>query len=169
MKRAAWVVTLVVVALASAGSKLSRLSDDEYSEYRALRVFMNDDEQKQWLKLKTPEERKAWLEEHGLYQKFWSHDEEVRKQIVEGEVENGWSRDMVYMAWGPPFQKQRLTGREAERSELLVYRFEIDEDGVATPLYDSKRTNYKAVRQHQTEVYVDDDVVTSMVEKDRWE
>ena len=169
MRRSTWLGMVGLVALLNAGSKLSRLTDDEYAEYRALRVFMKDDEQKEWLKLKTGEERTAWLKEHGLYDKFWSLPEDVRKQVVEGDVENGWSREMVYMAWGAPFQKQRLTGRPASRSELLVYRFEIDRDGVATPLYNAKHASHKMVRQHQTEVYVDDDVITSMVEKDHWE
>jgi hypothetical protein len=162
-------LVLAVVALANVGSKISRLTDDEYAEYRALRVFMTEDEEKEWLKLKTGEERTAWLKDHKLYDKYWTLPEEQRKQILAGDVENGWSREMVYMAWGPPFQKQRLTGRPAGRSELLVYRFEIDKDGSATPLYNTKHTDYQAVRQHQTELYVDDDVVTEMVEKDKWE
>jgi hypothetical protein len=163
------VLLLALVALGTAGSKLSRLTDDEYSEYRALRVFMSEDEQKDFLKLKTGEERTAWLQEKGLYDKFWTHPEDVRKQIVEGDVELGWSREMVYMAWGAPFQKLRLTGRPYQRSEMLVYRFEIDKHGTATPMSDAKKTDYKAVDQHQIEVYVDDDVVTELVEKDQWE
>lgn len=64
--------------------------------------------------------------------------------------------------------KRRLTGREAARSELLVYRFQIDRKGIATPVV-GERIDYKAVGQHQSEVYVDDEIVTSIVEKDSWE
>jgi hypothetical protein len=88
--------------------------------------------------------------------------------VVNGEVEEGFTRQMVYMAWGAPFERNKLTGRPATRSELLIYRFEIDKNGVATPVVGT-RIDYQAVGQHQTELYVDDDVVTSMVEKDSFE
>jgi hypothetical protein len=159
---------LVLTVLAGAGSKISRLTDDEYAEYRALRVFLSDDDEKAWLKLKTGDERTQFLKDKGLYDKFWSLPEETRKAIVEGDVQLGWKGEMVYMAWGPPFKKMRLTGRDASRSELLIYRFEIDKNGVAQPLVGS-HTDYKAVRQHQTEVTLDDDVVTNLDEKDQWE
>jgi hypothetical protein len=162
------VLIFAVLALLTMGSKLNKLSEGEYAHYRALRVFMEEPERKAWLKLKTSEERDAWLKEHKLWDRFYSHPEDVRKQIVDGDVAIGWTRDMVYMAWGAPFQKQRLTGRPAARSELLVYRFEIDKDGTATPLVGA-RADYKAVDHHQTELVVDDDVVTEMVEKKDFE
>jgi hypothetical protein len=162
------VITLLSIALMTGGSKLSLLSDGEYAHYRALRVFMDEKDRKAWLKLKTTEERDQALKDAGLWDRFYSHPEEVRSMIVEGDVLVGWTRDMVYMAWGPPFERQRLTGREAARSELFVYRFELDKDGAATPLV-GKKLDYKAVGQHQIELVVDDDVVTEMKEKDRWE
>lgn len=161
-------VAVVLVALATGGSKLNRLSEAEYDHYRALRIFMNEDERKEWLKLKTTEERDQWLKDHKLWDKFYAHPTEIRQQIVDGLVEKGWTRDMVYMAWGAPFEKQRLTGRPAGRSELFMYRFEIDKNGVATPLV-GKHEDYQAVGQHQTELILDDDVVTEMVEKDHFE
>ncbi|MEQ1507967.1 MAG: hypothetical protein ABMB14_37410 [Myxococcota bacterium] len=163
-----WFVVSSLVPVPASASKLSRLTEAEYAHYRALRVFMDDDQRSEWLKLKTTEERDAWLHEHNLWDRFYSHPAEVRQQIVEGDVELGWSRDMVYMAWGPPFQKQRLTGREASRSELLVYRFELDKEGVASPLV-GKHADYQAVGSHQTELIMDDDVVAEMKEKDHFE
>lgn len=159
---------LLLIAMFTSGSKLSRLSEAEYAHYRALRVFMEEQDRKAWLKLKTTEERDQWLKDAGLWDKFYSYPPEMRAKIVEGDVKMGWSREMVYMAWGQPFEKMRLTGRDASRSELFVYRFEIDKDGVATPLV-GKRTDYKAVGQHQTELVLDDDFVVEMKEKDRWE
>jgi hypothetical protein len=160
---------LILGALAwlTAGSKLDRLTDAEYSHYRALRVYMDDGERKDYLKLKTTEERDQWLKDAGLWDKFYQHPEHIRQLIVEGDVQTGWTRDMVYMAWGAPFQKQRLTGRPAGRSELLVYRFEIDKDGVATPLV-GKKTDYKAVGHKQIELILDDDIVTEMEDKGDW-
>jgi hypothetical protein len=164
----AQLAAVVALACLSLAGKLDRLSDAEYDHYRALRVFMEEPDRKAWLKLDTAEERDAWLKEAGLWDKYYSLPEELRAKVINGEVGVGFTREMVYMAWGAPFQKQRLTGRDAARSELLVYRFEIDKDGVATPLV-GKRTDYKAVGQHQTEVYMDDDRVTEMVERDQWQ
>ena len=150
------------------GSKLGRLSDAEREHWRALRALMTEEQQKAWLKNKTEEERNAWLEEHDLWDTFYSHDATVREQIVRGDVRLGWSRNMVYMAWGAPFQKMRLTGRNAARSEKLIYRFEVDKDGFATPLV-GKHVDHKAVDRYQVELVLDDDVLTEMVEKDDWE
>jgi hypothetical protein len=160
---------LILGALAwlTAGNKLDRLTDAEYSHYRALRVYMDDKERKDFLKLKTTEERDQWLKDAELWDKFYQHPDHIRQLIVEGDVQTGWTRDMVYMAWGAPFQKQRLTGRPAGRSELLVYRFEIDKDGVATPLV-GKKTDYKAVGHKQIELILDDDIVTEMEDKGDW-
>lgn len=151
-----------------AAGKLDRLSEAEKDHYRALRVFMEESDQKAWLKLKTEEERNAWLQEQKLWDRFYALTAEQRQSVIAGEVKRGFSRDMVYMAWGNPFQKQRLTGREAERSEMLIYRFEVDKEGFATPVV-GKKVDYKAVDRYQTEVLLDDDVVTEIVEKDEWE
>ncbi len=148
--------------------KFSRLTEAERDHYRALRIFMDEKEQKAWLKGKTEEERNAWLEEHGLWDRFYRHDEQTRDEIIAGEVELGWSTDMVYMAWGVPFQRQRLTGRQASRSELLVYRFEVDKEGYASPVV-GRKIDYQAVDQYQVEAIVDDDVVVDLIEKPDWE
>jgi hypothetical protein len=79
-------------------SKLNRLSDAEQDHYRALRIFLDKKDEKEWLKGKTEEERNAWLKEHGLWDRFYSHDEQTRQEIINGEVELGWSTEMVYMA-----------------------------------------------------------------------
>lgn len=158
---------VLLLSFPAAAGKLSRLTEAELDHYRALRVFMEEGEEKAWLKLKTTEERDAWLHEHGLWDKFYALPSEVRDQIVSGKVERGYTREMVYMTWGAPFQKNRLTGRPASRSELLVYRFEVDKDGFANPIA-TKRGDYKAEGHYQMELIVDDDVVTEMTKQDGW-
>ncbi len=159
---------LMTACLLLTAGKWDRLEDVEKDHYRALKTFMDDKEEKAWLKLKTQEERDASLKDQGLWDKFYAHDAGVREQILAGDVRLGWDREQVYMAWGPPFQKQRLTGRNAARSEKLVYRFEVDKDGFATPLV-GKKLDYKAVARYQVELVVDDDYVAALVEKDDWE
>ena len=161
-------LTLALLAFPLSASKLGKLSESEQIEYRVFRAFMSEQDQKAWLKLDTAEERTAWLKERKLWERFYTESPEMQADIVAGKVALGWSRDAVYLAWGNPFQKQRLTGREAARSELLVYRFEVDKDGYATPLTGKKR-DYKAVDQYQVELVLDDDVVARLDKKDDWE
>lgn len=163
-----WIpLLLALLAVPLGGSKLKRLTEAEIDHYRALRAFMDDDQEKAWLKLKTTEERDAWLQERKLWDRFYSLPAEVRAQIVAGKVERGYTRDMVYMTWGPPFEKQRLTGRPAGRSELLEYRFEVDQDGYVNPVAEG-RGNYKAGAHYTVELTLDDDVVTVMKQVDGW-
>jgi hypothetical protein len=160
---------LVASVLVGCGGKLKRLSDSERAHYYALRVYMDHKEEKQFLKGKTEEERSAWLQERGLWDRFYEHDEAVRDLIVAGEVGEGWTEEMVLMSWGAPFQRRRMTGRPAERSEVFVYRFEIDKEGIVRVWDPKSKTAYKMVSRYQVELFVDDGEVTEMRRKDRWE
>jgi hypothetical protein len=83
-------------------------------------------------------------------------------------VQNGWTKDMVYMAWGAPFDKRALAGRPAPRSELLVYRFEKQDDGTVLVYVPDSKTEYLAVERFVREVYLDSDQVTEIVERKGW-
>ena len=161
-----WILAPLLLVLFA--GKLDKMSSEERAHWRALRVFVEERDQRQWLRLKTEEERNAWLQEYGLWDKFYQHDPATRERIVAGDVGLGWDREMLYMAWGAPFQKLRLTGRNASRSEKLIYRFEVDRDGFASPLVGDK-LDHRAVDRYQINVIVDDDVITEIVEKDDWE
>ncbi|MBX2798808.1 MAG: hypothetical protein KTR31_14125 [Myxococcales bacterium] len=161
-----WLVPAMLLILV--GGKLDRMSPEERAHWRALRVFVEDKEQRKWLRLKTEEQRNEWLKERGLWDKFYANDDMTRDQIVSGDVRLGWSRDMLFMSWGPPFQKLRLTGRAASRSEKFIYRFEVDREGFATSLVGDK-TDHRAVDRYQVNVTLDDDVVAEIVELETWE
>lgn len=173
MRPAMLLVTLALVA--GCGSKLKRLSSAERDHFHALEVYLDADDEKAFLKLKTEAERDAWLQGHGpsagqsFWDLFYQYDEAERDAIAAGEVARGWTEDRVFMAWGRPFERRRLTGRPATRSELFVYRFEVDRDGIIRVWVPDSRTAYKAVRQYQMDVYVDDGRVTELERKDRWE
>ena len=157
---------LIVVLM---GGKLDRLSPDERAHWRALRIFVEKRDQKRWLKLKTEEERNAWLQEQGLWDRFYQHNASVRDQIVAGDVRLGWSRQMLYMAWGIPTEKLRLAGRNASRSEMLVYQFEVDPDNFITVRKASDPPNHRSVDRYQVNVAVDDDVVAKLIELNDWQ
>jgi hypothetical protein len=148
---------------------MKRLSDAEFDHFYALRVYMSEAERKEYLKLKTEEERNAWLQEKGLWDRFYKYDAEDRAAIVAGAVEVGWTKDKLLMAWGTPWDKQKLTGRNAQRSERYVYRLEVHEDGSMIVWEHDSKTEYKAVKLIQMDVVLDDDVITEIHEKGRWE
>ena len=148
--------------------KLDKMSGEERAHWRALRVFVEKKDQKKWLKLKTQEQRDAWLQERDLWDRFYEHEPFVREQIVAGDVKLGWDREMLYMAWGAPSQRLKLTGRAAARSERLIYRFEVDGEGFASVLTDGK-PDYKAVDRYQVNVILDDNVITDMMRLEDWE
>ena len=78
---------------------------------------MDKDMKKDFFKQKTEEERNQWLKDEKLWDRFYQYDEGTREKILYGEVETGWVSSQVYMAWGQPYAKKRLTGRHAARSE----------------------------------------------------
>ena len=149
--------------------KAKKLSDAEFDHYYALRPYMNDDAKKAYFKNKTEAERNTWLQEAGLWDRFYQYPEDVRALIVAGEVTSGWTKDMVMMAWGAPYDKQKVAGRPATRSERLVYRFELHGDGTIYLWSEDSNTTFKAASFFRREVVLDEDVVAEIVQKDGWE
>ena len=156
---------MLSLLLAACGPATKRLSSQEFDHYYALRVYMDADQKKAYLKMKTEEERNAYLKELGLWDRFYQYSEAEREQILSGRVEEGWSREWLYMAWGAPYDRSRVVGRNAQRSERLVYRFEQQEDGTVLVWEPGSKTAYKATRLFIREVMVDDDVVTEIKEE----
>jgi hypothetical protein len=163
---------LFVLALLLSGcsweSRVKRLSDTEFDHYYALKPYMSDADRKTYLKLKTEDDRNAWLKQQGLWDRFYKYPENLRKAIVEGAVQVGWTKDMVVMAWGAPYDRRALAGRPAPRSELYVYKFEKQEDGTVLVYVPNSKTEYKAVERFVREVYLDSDVVAEIIEKKGW-
>lgn len=163
------VVGLVALALfAGCGSKTKKLSEVERDHYYALRVWMSPDQEKAYFKYKTQAERDQYLREAGLWDRFYKYPAEQRDLIAAGEVKVGWTEDTMFMAWGQPHDRLRLTGRPAVRSELFRYRFEVDSEGFVRVWDPKSKTAYKAVSQYQLDVYVDDSKITEIVKKDGW-
>ncbi len=160
------ILMLLLLAGCSWKKKVKNLSDTEFDHYYALRVYMDEAQQKEYLTLKTEEERNAYLQELGLWDTFYDYDPDVRQLIIDGDVAVGWTQDMVYMAWGAPYDRTRLAGRKAVRSEELTYRFEVQEDGSILLWEPGSKTAYKAVRLFVRKLVVDDDVVTEIREED---
>ncbi len=159
-------LALSLSAQAGWQNKVKKLTDTEFDHYYALRAYMNDDQKKSYLKLKTEEERDQYLKDLGLWDRFYQYDPDTRQQILDGKVEVGWTKDMIEMAWGVPFDKRRLAGRHAQRSELWVYRFEQQKDGGVLVWEPGSKTQYAATRLFERELVLDDDRLVEMSEKD---
>ncbi len=161
-------VLLLAAVLAGCGGKTKKLSAVERDHYYALKVWMSPTQDKAYFKYKTEEERNAFLKEAGLWDRFYKYPPEVRELIAAGEVKVGWMEDQMFMAWGQPHDRLRLTGRPASRSELFRYRFEVDNEGYIRVWDPKSKTAYKAVSQYQLDVYVDDSRIAEIVKKAGW-
>ena len=161
-----WMILALALSTGCSWKKrVKHLDDQEFDHYYALRVFMDDAQKKTYLKKKTREERDAYLKEIGLWDRFYNYDEHIRDLIVAGQVQTGWTKDMLYMAWGAPYDINKLVGRKATRSERLTYRFEEHEDGSVLVWEPDSKTAYKATRLFLRDVILDDNVVMSIEEK----
>ena len=163
-------ILLVFLSLSSCSweRRVKHLSDAEFSHYSALNVWMTEAEQKAYLKFKESPSRDAYLVELGLWDRYYKLSASQKAQLEIGEVELGWTRDMVLMAWGQPHDMQKLVGRDAKRSERLVYRFEMHEGGVVYVWRPEAKTDYKAMRLFRKDVILDDDLVKEINKHDRW-
>jgi hypothetical protein len=168
MRRFAMTVGMVGLLVLGTGAKLKKMSQAEQDHYYALRVFMDEGQEKAWFKLKTEEERNQYLKDQKLWDVFYQFDEETRAKILAGDVQQGWTVEQVYMSWGEPHRRQRLVDRPAQRSELLVYRFEVQEGGATLVWQPGSKTAYKAVSFFEQHVIVDDARVAEITQKDGW-
>ncbi len=170
------VLVLVALAVLMGGcwkKRVKHLSATEFDHYYALRPFMDEDLQKGFLKGKTEEDRNAFLKSNTFQNKtlwdiFYQYDAAKRELIVAGDVQQGFSGDMVLMAWGKPYDKKKLVGRPATRSEMYIYRFETAEDGTIMVYDPDDGSSYHAIRRFHREVILDDNVVTEILEENGW-
>ncbi len=179
MRRTSLGLILGWIAVGSCAASLKKLTTDEVDALHALQPFMSDDQEKDYVKFKTSDERSAWLKEQkllmgaqtadNLHELWYRFDAEQRASITEGRVEIGWTQDMMFMAWGEPVNRQRLTGRPATRSELFNYRFEILEDGSTLVWVPGSKASYKSNDHYQINAYVDDGRVTELVRQAEWD
>ena len=168
-------LTLSLTMGCSISSKLKKLDDEEYSHYMALRVYMDPPdgagkraktERKEFFKLKTRAERDQWLKDKGHWDRFYQYDPHIRQKIVDGQVQLGWDKHMVYMSWGRPYLRRKLPGRNAQRSEMFIYRFEELQDGTHQVWVKGSKDTYKAARLYTKELIVDDDKIAEIRERD---
>jgi len=169
MRARALVLVLPFVLGACLQHRLDRLSETEFQHYYALKPFMSADQTHDFLKIKNEQERNAYLQDEKLWDMFYKYTPQERELIVAGDVQKGWSADMVLMSWGAPWDKRKLVGRPAQRSEMFVYRFETDDEGVVRIWEKGSKTAYTAARRFQRKVILDDNKVTEIDETDGWE
>ena len=162
MKRQLGIALLGALLLSVGCNPIKRLSDTEWDHYRALRVYMSEDERNAFLKNKTEEERNEFLQALGLWDRFYQYPEDVRELILSGDVARGWTKDKLLMAWGRPYDMQKLAGRDTYRSERYIYRFEEHEGGRLIIWAKGSKTAYKAIRIFERTVILDDDVVAEI-------
>ena len=140
---------------------VKRLEAPEKDHWAALRVFMNDNQKKDFLTRKTKEERDAYLKELQLWDKFYNCDEKRRAEILAYNVQEGWNQEELLMSWGIPFKKQMEPKSKGVGAERWIYRFEEHTDKKTGGKYiliweEYSKTEYKADRLFEREVVIDD-------------
>ena len=144
-----------------------KLDQVEFDHWRALRIYMDEETQKAYRKLKTREERDAFLKSEGLWDRFYQYEERIREQIAAGDVKPGWDENMLYLSWGQPFSRERIFQRPAQESYRLLFRFEQLADGSILIWEPESKTQYKAIRLFQKEVLIDDGIVAQVTDIDK--
>lgn len=163
-------VLVAFLALTQVAARIDRLSETERVHYDALRVWMSDKELKTLLKLKTEAERSDWLKTQGYWDRFYKYDERKRQDIHDGRISTGWTQDMVFMAWGPPHERERnLKHTGTGRSETFVYRFEVTADGRLLVWAPKSRETHNARELYRLELVVTEGVVTTITKKPGWD
>ena len=66
--------------------RVKHLGDEEFAHYGALKVWMTDEERKAYLKLKSLENRNAYLVELGLWDRFYGLPAAKQQAVLDGEV-----------------------------------------------------------------------------------
>lgn len=161
--------SVLMLSTSALAKPIDRLSSAERDHFQALSVWMDDKEERAYLKLKTEEERNAWLKEKGYWNRYYQYDAQTRDQILGGKVAVGWTQDMVFMAWGAPHDKRRLLGRNARRSEALIYRFEVTPDGAHLIWAPKSKATHNAVQLYHYVLTVDDAKVVKMERNEGWD
>lgn len=158
----------LLVATSAVAGKLDRLEPDERDHLRALRVWMDDKEEKRFLKLKTRAERDAWLKAQGYWDRFYQYDDRQRALILAGDPKVGWSEDMLLMTWGPAANRTREILRDAARAEKLTYKFEVDADGAVLIWRPDSTTYHTAAKLFRMHVLLADGAIRSITREDGW-
>ena len=141
---------------------VKRLEAPEKDHWAALRVFMQEDQKKEYLTRKTKTERDLYLQELNLWDKFYNLDEKRREDILSYNVQKGGNQEELLMSWGVPYKTQmEPTSKHGVSAERWVYRFEEHSNKKTGERYiliweEYSKTEYKADRVFEREVVIDD-------------
>jgi hypothetical protein len=141
---------------------VKRLETPEKNHWSALRVFMKEDQKKEFLMYKTRVERDSYLKDQGLWDKYYNIDEKRREEILSYNVQEGWNQEELLMSWGRPYQTQmEPESKNGIGAERWIYKFEEHTDKKTGERYiliweEYSKTEYKADRVFEREVVIDD-------------
>ena len=138
---------------------IKRLEAPEKDHWAALRVFMQEDQKKDYLTRKTRPERDEYLKSIGLWDKFYNLDEKRREDILAYNVQEGWNQEELLMSWGKPHKTGLEHTDKASRAARWTYTFEVHQDKKTKKEYkiiweENSKTEYKAVRTYDCDVII---------------
>ena len=98
-----------------------RLDNQEFDHYYALRVYMSEEQRKYYLKLKTRDERDAYLKKLGLWDTFYSYEPEEREEIVAGDVKSvGLRKRWRWLGERRIRERKRLVEQQVVRKSTFI-------------------------------------------------
>ena len=140
---------------------VKRLEEPEKEHWYALKVFMKEDQRKEYLTKKTRAERDEYLKGLELWDKFYELSERRRKAILDYDVAVGWNQEELLMSWGKPHKTGMEPTNKAPRASRWTYTFEVHLDKKTKKEYriiwePNSKTEYKSIRTYDCDVIIQD-------------
>ena len=140
---------------------IKRLEAAEKDHWAALRVFMKEEQKKEFLTKKTRPERDEYIKSLGLWDKFYELSERRREEILSYDVKKGFNQEELLMSWGKPYRVSLEPTSKAVQSHRWTYRFEQHVDPKTKQEYiliwePNSKTEYKSIRVFERDVIIDD-------------
>ncbi|MCP4873183.1 MAG: hypothetical protein GY898_31195 [Proteobacteria bacterium] len=122
--------------------KIKKWPDADKMLARVFDSWMTQEEMDIFLGLESTEEREGFLKEAGYWHLWEDIEDEMRPNVIAGEVVRGMNKDEVFMCWDKPAKIRKDFKKEAY-IDVLNYEFERDRKGKEFLLKDNSQTAYK--------------------------
>ena len=122
--------------------KIKKWPDEDKVLARVFDSWMSQEEMDIFITLESTADRHAFLKEAGYWKMWESIEDEMRPNVIAGEVVKGMNKDEVFMCWDKPKKIRKDFKREAY-IDVLNYEFERDRKGNEFMLRPDSQTAYK--------------------------
>ena len=122
--------------------KIKKWPDEDKILARVFDSWMSQEEMDIFVGLESTEDRQGFLKEAGYWHLWEDMEDEMRPNVIAGEVVRGMNKDEVFMCWDKP-AKIRKDFKKDAYIDVLNYEFERDRKGKEFLLRADSQTSYK--------------------------